>query len=190
MAKRGPYAKGAERREEILRAAFDVLSRDGYVRTSLGQIGRAIGIDAAHILYYFPTREALLQEVLLRWDTVSTALNAPLASDPDAEPFEWWVGAIRRNEHNRGIVQLYVAFAMEAADSTHPAHAYFADRYTRVEQEISDEISNLQHAGRFLQTLDPHDGAKLLISLSDGLQVRWLIDPTFDIAAALAPTRA
>src|SRR3954451_16999618 len=122
MAKRGPYAKGAERREEILKAAFDVLSRDGYVKTSLGQIGRAIGIDAAHIVYYFPSREALLQEVLLRWDRVSTALNAPTAADPDAAPFEWWVGALRRNTGNRGIVQLYTAFAMEAADPGHPAH--------------------------------------------------------------------
>src|SRR3954468_12370191 len=91
MAKRGPYAKGAKRREEILKAAFEVLSRDGYRKASLGQIGRAIGMDSAHILYYFPSREALLQEVLQRWDAVNK-----LSVVQDAEPFSWWVEGVRR----------------------------------------------------------------------------------------------
>jgi len=54
MSKRGPYAKGQERRDEILRAAVEVISRDGYLGASLSQIGRSIGIDSAHIIYFFP----------------------------------------------------------------------------------------------------------------------------------------
>lgn len=179
MAKRGRYSKGEERREEILQAAFDVLSRDGYKKTSLGQIGRAIGLDSAHILYYFSSREALLQEVLQRWDASNTAALE------GADAFSAWIEAVRRNETRRGIVQLYTAFAIEAADPAHPAHEYFRDHYATTQRKLADELRRRQIEGLIDQSIDPHGTAGLLISLSDGLQLRWLIDPTIDMAAAL-----
>ena len=111
MSKRGPYAKGQERRDEILRAAVEVISRDGYRGASLSQIGRAVGIDSAHILYYFSSRESLLQEVLRMWDEGNVA-HMP----PGMDIFAWLVEAARRNTQTPGLVQLYTAFAAEAAD--------------------------------------------------------------------------
>jgi len=180
MASRGRYAKGAERREEILQSAFDVLSQDGYARASLASIGRAMGIDAAHILYYFPSREALFQEVLQRWDVV----RAEVRGDEQL-PFSWWVESLRRNETNRGIVQLYISFAVEAASPEHPAHAYIAERFARIERDVSAEVAVLQASARLDPSMDPHDVANLLISVSDGLSVRWLVDPAVDMPGGL-----
>jgi AcrR family transcriptional regulator len=181
MSRRGPYAKGQERRDEILRAAVEVISRDGYRGASLSQIGRSIGIDSAHIIYYFASREALLQEVLRMWDEGNAAQPAA-----DADIFAWMVEAARCNTNTPGLVQLYTAFAAEAADPAHPAHDFFRSRFTALQGYIADEIRNRQAAGSVAQSLDADHAAMMLIAQSDGLQVRWLVDRSIDMASALA----
>lgn len=174
------YSKGLQRREEILDAALDVLSRDGYSRTSLAEIGRAIGIDTAHIIYYFPTREALLCEVLNRRDAIS---STPPTESSDA--FSWWLESNRRIIAQPGLVQLYLALAVEAADPDHTAHEFFSERYTRIHAAIAAEIRRRQDAGLARDHVDAQVAAARLISLSDGLFLRWLIDREFDAVEAL-----
>jgi len=181
MSKRGPYAKGQERRDDILRAAVEVISRDGYRGASLSQIGRSIGIDSAHIIYYFSSREVLLQEVLRIWDEGNVA---NLAADTDI--FAWLVEVARRNTRTPGLVQLYTAFAAEAVEPSHPAHDFFRARFTALQGYIADEIRTRQAAGTVAPTIDADHAAMMLIAQSDGLQVRWLIDRSTDMAAALA----
>lgn len=174
------YTKGLQRRAEILDATMDILSRDGYSRTSLAEIGRAIGIDTANIIYYFPTREALLCEVLDHRD----AINSTLPSD-SSDAFTWWLEANRRNIAQPGLVQLYLALAVEAADPSHAAHEFFIQRYSRVHEAIAGEIQRRQSAGLAPDDVDAQVAAARLISLSDGLHLRWLIDRDFDMVDAL-----
>lgn len=181
MSKRGPYAKGQERRDEILRAAVEVISRDGYRGASLGQIGRSIGIESAHIIYYFSSREALLQEVLRVWDEGNVANLTP-----GTDIFTWLVQGARRNTKTPGLVQLYTAFAAEAVEPSHPAHEFFRARFTALQAYIADEIRTRQAAGTVTPALDADHAAMMLIAQSDGLQVRWLVDRSIDMAAALA----
>jgi Transcriptional regulator len=181
MSKRGPYAKGQERRDEILRAAVEVISREGYRGASLSQIGRSIGIDSAHIIYYFSSREVLLQEVLRNWDDDNAAQTAG-----GKDIFEWMVASARRNTKTPGLVQLYTAFAAEAADPGHPAHDFFRARFTTLQGYIADEIRRRQKAGSVAPELDADHAAMMLIAQSDGLQVRWLVDRSIDMAASLA----
>jgi AcrR family transcriptional regulator len=181
MSKRGPYAKGQERRDEILRAAAEVISREGYRGASLSQIGRSIGIDSAHIIYYFSSREVLLQEVLRIWDQGNVI---DVAADTDI--FAWLIEAARRNTQTPGLVQLYTAFAAEAADPAHPAHHFFVSRFTTLQGYSADAIRKRQAAGSVRPTLDADHAAMMLIAQSDGLQVRWLVDRSIDMAAALA----
>ncbi len=181
MKRRGHYAKGQERRDEILRAAVEVISRDGYRGASLSQIGRSIGIDSAHIIYYFSSREVLLQEVLRMWDEGNVA---HLTADKDI--FASLVDTARRNTNTPGLVQLYTAFAAEAADPAHPAHDFFRARFTALQGYIADEIRKRQAAGSVAPTLDADHAAMMLIAQSDGLQVRWLVDRSIDMGAALA----
>jgi len=181
MSKRGPYAKGQERRDEILRAAVEVISREGYRGASLSQIGRSIGIDSAHIIYYFSSREVLLQEVLRRWDEGNVA-----NLDPETDILAWLVEGAKRNTGTPGLVQLYTAFAAEAAEPTHPAHDFFRARFEALQGYIADDIRSRQAAGSVTPALDADHAAMMLIAQSDGLQVRWLVDRSIDMAATLA----
>src|SRR5438874_1255211 len=62
------YAKGVERRQEILDRALEVFAERGVDGTSLRAIGEAIGVSHAALRHYFDSREALLVEVLRERD--------------------------------------------------------------------------------------------------------------------------
>ncbi|HET7802283.1 MAG TPA: helix-turn-helix domain-containing protein, partial [Humibacillus xanthopallidus] len=68
MGRRGAYAKGVAKREEILDAALAVIARNGYQRTSVRDIAEAVGLSQAGLLHYFSSKEALFAEVLRRRD--------------------------------------------------------------------------------------------------------------------------
>ncbi|WP_243076429.1 TetR/AcrR family transcriptional regulator [Microbacterium sp. SS28] len=183
MPTKGTYAKGSARREEILATALQVIAEKGYHGTTLRGIGRELGVEPAHILYYFASREDLLREVIERWDAVS--LTEP---EPDADALEAFAAAIRRNLSIRGIVHLYLAFAAEAIDVEHPAHAFFRDRFTSVVEELAATIAFGQEAGSIRPELDPDRTARQLVALADGLQLQALMDSTADAPTDLEAT--
>jgi AcrR family transcriptional regulator len=175
-------AKGRARRDAILATALDVLADRGYRDTSLRAIGRALGIQPAHILHYFPSREALLEEVIGAWDTVP----ADIAGREGTMFIDRWLAVVERNATIPGLVHLYTAFAAEAADPNHPSHDYFRRRYRRVRGWLEEDLAEGRDAGRYRTTLPDERIAAILVSLSDGLQLQWLIDPTVDMVGELA----
>ncbi len=55
---------GEERRHQLIEEAIRRFGRDGYAGTSLDEIASAVGIRKQTLLYYFPTKEALLEACL------------------------------------------------------------------------------------------------------------------------------
>jgi AcrR family transcriptional regulator len=55
---------GEKRRHDLIEEAIRGFGRDGYAGTSLEDIARAVGIRKQTLLYYFPTKEALLEACL------------------------------------------------------------------------------------------------------------------------------
>jgi AcrR family transcriptional regulator len=180
MVTRGTYSKGEARREEILRTAMEVIAAKGYNGTTLRAIGRALGIEPAHIIYYFGTREDLLREVIAQWSSNNQAL-AEVTSDP----LDQYATAIRQNLEIRGIVQLYIAFAAEAVDPAHPAHDFIRERFATTSAMLSGAVLEGQRQGVISASLDPDRTARWLIALADGLQLQSLIDPRIDAPADL-----
>ncbi|GAA1001038.1 TetR/AcrR family transcriptional regulator [Subtercola frigoramans] len=180
MVTRGTYSKGAARRQEILRTAMEVIARKGYNGTTLRAIGRALGIEPAHIIYYFGTREDLLREVVEQWSQD----NRDLAKST-TDALDQYATAIRQNLTIRGIVQLYIAFAAEAVDPDHPAHDYFRERFATTSKMLSDAVREGQRQGLIKSELDPDRTARWLVALADGLQLQSLIDPRIDAPADL-----
>lgn len=159
MAKRGPYAKGAERREEILASAISVIAERGFRGATLAAVGREIGIEPAHILYYFGSREGLLRAVVERWDQD----NDPRLTGLDI--LHGYVPAMRHNQRIRGVVQLYLAFAVEAVEEGHPAREFFRQRFHLTRLALADAIRDGQESGAVVAELDPDRTAMHLIAL-------------------------
>jgi AcrR family transcriptional regulator len=180
MPKKGSYAKGLAKREEILTTALEVFAQRGYRRASLREIAEAVGLSQAGLLHHFSSKEELFAEVLRKRD------EADLSSAVDhADPFQGLVDAMRHNADVPGLVHLYATISAEASDEAHPGHDYFVERYRFFIDKLAQYIASAQDSGQLDPTLDAHEVARLTIAVADGMQVQWMLDDTADMAAAL-----
>ena len=65
-ARSATYEKGHARIEAILDAASEVLITKGYKKLTLRQIALRAGIKVGNLTYYYSTKEALLQDLLVK----------------------------------------------------------------------------------------------------------------------------
>jgi AcrR family transcriptional regulator len=180
MPKKGSYAKGLAKREEILATALDVFAERGYRRASLREIAEAVGLSQAGLLHHFSSKEELFAEVLRKRD------EADMGSVVDErDPFQGLVGAMRHNAEVPGLVHLYATISAEAADEGHPGHEYFVERYRFFIGQLAEYIASEQAAGRLDPSLDAREVARLVIAVADGMQVQWMLDETADMAASI-----
>lgn len=186
------YSKGQAKREEILIGVMGALSRNELRNPSLKAIGRNLGIEPAHILYYFGSREELMQAVIRRWDEDSTSPAESGRSDAGLS-LDAFADVVEANLSRPGVVHLYLTFAAEAVDPGHPAHDFVQARFERVKASLAASIRREQAEGRIGGGHDPEIEARLLIALADGLQLQSLVDPHVDavrhIRAAIAGLR-
>ena len=183
MAQRGSYAKGVAKREEILDAALEIIAREGYRRTSVRELAKAVGLSQAGLMHHFASKDELFIEILRRRDEVDTAR---LQDHPEAGILENFPRVVEHNSQVPGLVQLYVNFAAEAVGPNHIGKQFFIERFERLREELAEELRQGQQDGKFQAGLDPDSAARTLLALSDGLQARWLLDPSFDMAAHIA----
>ena len=69
--RRGPYAKSAERRRQIVDAAFELFAAHGYRGASLQDVADRVGLSQTGLLHYFPSKRELLIAVLAKRGTNS-----------------------------------------------------------------------------------------------------------------------
>lgn len=174
----GRYAKGEERRAEILRAALDLIGRNGYRGSTLADIADAVGLTKAGVLHYFDSKDHLWAEVLRLRDEVDRP--------EDGTDLDTFLHVMAANADVPGLVHLFTALAADAIDAEHGAHDFFVDRYERVRGDLEDAVRKAQTAGDLPTHLDPAQVGRLLVATADGLQVQWLLDPSFDLAADIA----
>lgn len=132
----------------------------------------------AAVLHHFGSKEKLLMAVLAHRDEADrTALARELGVDraelyaliPTIDLATICAAMVRRNAQQPEIVRLYAVLSAESLEPDHPAHKYFNAR----EQ---------QALHTFAEAKVPDGGspelARLVLAAMDGLQLRWLRDPT------------
>ena len=181
IGRRGSYAKGVARRQEILDRAIEVFARRGAHATSLRSIAQAIGISHAALLHYFDSREQLLVAV---YEHAEAKRNADPRTPEPTGAVDVLVQAANANVEVPGLVELYstlVAAALEAGNDV--GKAYFTARFARVRRDLVDRIRAEQASGDIRDDVDAAEIAALLVAASDGLQIQWLLDPTVRLAS-------
>jgi AcrR family transcriptional regulator len=172
------------RREQMLRAALEVISDRGYADTRIADVAERIGISPALVIYYFKTKDQLLTEAIRysedTWYADGQRRLAELPSAaarieeivamsclPEADPdpyiswklwLDFWALAARNHE---------VAGLRETAD----------ERWRTL---ISSLVVAGEKAGEFRE-VDPDSFAILLSTLLDGMAIQIaLTDPVVD----------
>lgn len=174
MAKRGPYGKGIERREQILEAALHTIAERGFLATSVAELAEAVGLSQSGLLHYFGSKEELFVAVLRKRDEIDVAAMG----DPTPEAL---IQLIRRNTQVPGLIELFTHMQAAAADPNHPAHEYMRLHYELGTAGFAELIRGIQRAGGIPESVDAEVMATAFMALADGLQSRWLIDPSIDM---------
>lgn len=172
------YPKGAAKRLEILDAALEVFSLDGYRATSLRRVAERVNLTPAGIMHYFNSKEQLLSSVLQHRDALDIC-----AVDPDkpTNPVDALAEVMDANMKVPGLVELYLTIAGAAIDESHPAHEYLVRRYHWLTGGLTSWIEEMARAGLVPQVVFPAGVATAIVAQADGIQFQWLLDQSIDM---------
>ena len=181
---RGPYAKTADRRRDILEAAVRVFSSSGYRKGSLRDVAALVGMSQAGLLHHYPTKHALLEAVLSWRD--EDALDR---ISPDARGIDSLRALIAQAQHNETtpeLVELHVTMSAEGTAEDHPVHDYFVRRYAYVLTMLRTAFEQAAEDGVLREGTDITSAARTSVAVWDGLQIQWLLDKeSVDMAGEL-----
>ena len=180
MSERAGGSRDAgERREQMLRAALEVIVERGYAETRIADVAERTGTSPALVIYYFKTRDQLLTEAIRYSDDT------------------WYAEYLRRMEEiPTAVGRLAQLIAMNCLPGTDPEPgAYwtlwldlwaFSPRSPGVaavrqksDERWRDAIRSIvlagQEAGEFA-SVDADDFTITLASLLDGLAIQMALD--------------
>ena len=173
-----------QRREQMLRAALEVIVERGYPDTRIQDVAERAGTSPALVIYYFKTKDQLLTEAMRfsedtwyedgmrRIVAIGTAAGRleelvalccqPEADDPDAPSASWllWVDLWAQAARNTEVASVRQKFDERWRDT------------------IASLVTQGQEAGEF-GPVDPADFAVTMSSLLDGFAIQIALeDPT------------
>jgi AcrR family transcriptional regulator len=180
-SRRGPYAKGIAKREQILREALQAYSESDSSGPSLRAVAERVGLSERGLLHYFSSRDELFVAILAARDAADRA-----QFDVD-DPIEVLVANQTHTTRTPGLVRLFLEMAVAAPDRAHAAHEFFSRRYPRLRGIVERMVvRSAEESGLPAPTHDDADfAARMLIAASDGLQLQWMLDPSIDMEADL-----
>lgn len=184
--RRGSYAKGVAKREEILERALEVIAREGYRGASVKELADAVGLSQAGLLHYFGSKEELFAEILRKRDE-NDVVHFGNALDPGTpgDVRAGYLGIIRHNSEVPGLVQLFSRMSVDAADPEHAAHRFFVERSVTLRAAFTAALAREQAEGRLTDRISAETMARIMQAVADGLQVQWMLDPDVDMAGTI-----
>ncbi len=176
---RNRQPRGDRRRQQILDAAVELFAAKGYRGTGVAALGDRVGMTATGMLYYFGSKERLLQEVVAERDRRDVF-------DLDSLTLSSFRELGRHNAESAMLTRLYVVLGAESLDADDPLHDFFIDRYETARALVRSVIEREQDEGNFRGDLDVEQIAREVIAVLMGLEIQWLADPAkVDLAEAM-----
>src|SRR4051812_17974976 len=182
IGRRGSYAKGVARRQEILDRAIEVFAKRGASGTSLRSVAQAIGVSHAALLHYFDSRDELLLAV---YEHAELKRDAEPGAQEALDPVDEMVRAATANVKVPGLVELYSTLVAASLQEGSAGKVHFTERFDRLRRSIADRLREDQASGRIRSDVDAERIAALIVAASDGLQIQWLLEPSIRLEETL-----
>jgi AcrR family transcriptional regulator len=170
--------RGEETHNRILSAATELFSKSGYDATGVAEICQAAGVSKGAFYHHFPTKQAVFMELLNSYmNRIETGFNL-----------------MRQEIHNvpQAILQMaeMVGALFQATDMHLPIFLEFWTQanhdqkvweltvapFQRFQSYFAEMIREGIDEGS-LHPIDPHQAARVLVSLSVGLLMESLLNP-------------
>lgn len=167
-------------REQLIQGAITCLQDKGFARTTARDIAAASGANLASIGYHFGSKEALLNEALIRIFIERNAhVGRATFAKQDASPLErlraTFVAVTQLFEEHRPLLVAFVE-AIAQAEHSPELRAQMASHYRDARKAVAEMIrSSLGPSAERMRT-DPEVFASFLIATFDGLVIQWLLD--------------
>lgn len=167
----------AERKDQIVRATVECISKYGYHNFSMQDVARIAGVSKGIIHYYFLNKDELMMSVL---DKVAGDIENVLAAD---------MGSI--NDPLRKL-EVFIDVSFDIVRSTKEYYQVNMDFWTQINQK--EEVRHVigKHYAKFRETaarviregvekgvmkkVNPSDHASFIVAIIDGLSLQWLFD--------------
>lgn len=173
-------------REALLAGARQCLQQRGYARTTARDLVAASGTNLASIGYHFGSKEALLNEAIGdAMEEWSERLGKVAFADPQARPLARlrasWGALVDGFAGQRPLLVAFVE-ALAQAERSPELRERLSGCYERVRRAVTELIVEAatadiaDHTGE-LPEPTARMMATMLIAVSDGLAVQWLLDP-------------
>jgi AcrR family transcriptional regulator len=179
-----PYAtllaKGEDRKQRILDVAQRLVTRNGWRNTTLAQIAKEAGVSAAGLLHHFESKEQLLHAVVDARD-----VDDDTHADRSGDLFEQIAQAGDRVARAPELVGTYSVLLVENLMPDAPLHDRLLARQQAAVDIVAELIRSGQASGRYRDDFDPALKAVQIVSLVNGMEISWLLDPSIPLQRSL-----
>ncbi len=166
-----------ERKTEIINAAIRLAGEIGPDRITTDRLAKEVGISQAGIFRHFPTKGEIWWAVAQRIGAMMGSKVEQIESDetnPTDKLQSLVIGHLSFIETTPAIPA--ILFSRELHAENEKMRTFFvglmANRHHSLSKLIAVEIST----GRFRKSLDPDDAAYLILTLIQGLAMRWSLN--------------
>lgn len=150
----------ARNRALIREAALDVFSRQGFGGATLDAIAGEAGLSKPNLLYYYPSKEAIYEDLLT--GLLVVWLDPLIALDPAGDPVEELLGYMRRKlDLSHQMPRESRLFAGEILRGAPRIEEHLTGELHRLVAEKAAVIEAWAAAGR----IAPVDGRQTIISI-------------------------
>jgi AcrR family transcriptional regulator len=177
---RGPYAKTARIRAEILDRATEAFAQRGFTSTSMREIAMAVGMTQQGITHHFPSKEALLGAVLQRRDDLAVEQYRKAGLGV----LDILRAVVQDNLSKPGLLLLTTTLEAEAINPAHPAHHFFQEHFAKAREVFTTLLRKGQASGEVRDDIPAEQLATTLVAVYEGLQLQWQMGPDLDLTAS------
>lgn len=167
----------AERKDQIVRATVECITKYGYHNFSMQDVARTAGVSKGIIHYYFLNKDELMMSVL---DKVAGDIETVLASEMST------ITDPRRK------FEVFMEVAFDIVRSTKEYYQVNMDFWTQINQKEDVRKVIARHYAKFRESaaavikegidsgtfraIEPREYASYVLAVIDGISLQWLFD--------------
>ncbi len=177
--------RGSARRALIIETATRLVSRNGSRGTTLAQIAAESGVSQPGLIYYFPSKEELLNAALDARD----AIEEQVLWSEDAGGLDI-LDAIVRTVHDWAVqpdaVGMHTVLVSENVGQDGPLRPRLSRRYFETIDRLEGILRSAQERLEARSDFDARSKAMEIIAFVNGLETAWLLNPAIPASAIAA----